>query len=85
MKILDIISYWVNRICGIIVRVLALSAVDRGIEPRSCQTMDYIIGICCFSAKTATLKRKIKDWLGRNQDNVSVERHVYPQTVVSVS
>ena len=29
------------------------------------------IGICCFSAKHAALRRKNKDWLVRNQDNVS--------------
>jgi len=26
---------------------------------------------CCFSVKHATLRRKSKDWLARNQDNVS--------------
>jgi len=51
--------------------VLASSAVDRGVEPRSSQTKDYKIGICCFSAKHAALNRKSKDWLARNQDNVS--------------
>jgi hypothetical protein len=50
---------------------LASSAVDRGFEPRSGQTKDYKIGICCFSAKHATLRRKGKDWLARNQNNVS--------------
>jgi hypothetical protein len=50
---------------------LALSAVDRDIEPRSGQTKDYRIGICCFSAKHAALRRKSKDWLARNQNNVS--------------
>jgi hypothetical protein len=39
---------------------LASSAVDRGFEPRSGQTKDYKIGICCFSAKHATLRRKGK-------------------------
>ena len=29
------------------------SAVDRGFEPRSGQTKNYEIGICCFSAKHA--------------------------------
>ena len=53
------------------VSVLASSAVDRGFEPRSDQTKDYTIGICCFSAKHAALRRKIKDWLARTQDNVS--------------
>jgi len=27
--------------------------------------------MCCFSAKHAALKRKSKDWIDRNQDNVS--------------
>ena len=53
------------------VSVLASSAVDRGFEPRSGQTKDYKIGISCFSAKHAALKRKSKDWLARNQNNVS--------------
>ena len=51
--------------------VLASSAVDRGFEPRSGQTKDYKIGMCCFSAKHAALRRKNKDWLARNQNNVS--------------
>jgi len=37
--------------------MLASSAVDRGFEPQSCQTKDYKIGICCFSAKHAALRR----------------------------
>jgi hypothetical protein len=53
------------------VRVLASSSVDRGFEPRSGQTKDYKIGICCFSAKHAALRRKSKDWLVQNQNNVS--------------
>jgi hypothetical protein len=32
---------------------------------------DYKIGISCFSAKHATLRRKNKDWLPWNHDNVS--------------
>jgi hypothetical protein len=40
-------------------------------EPRSCQTKEYTIGICCFSARNAALRRKSKDWLARNQNNVS--------------
>ena len=54
------------------VSVLASSAVDRGFEPRSGQTIDYKIGICCFSAKQAALERKNTNWLARNQDNVSI-------------
>jgi len=53
------------------VSVLALSVVDRGFEQQSGQTKDYKIGICCFSAKHAALRRKSKDWLAWNQNNVS--------------
>jgi hypothetical protein len=51
------------------VSVLASSAVDRGFEPLSGQTKDYKIGICCFSAKHASLRKK--SMVGWNQDNVS--------------
>ena len=50
------------------VSVLASSVVDCGFEPRSGQTKDYKIGICCFSVKHAALRRKSKDW---NQNNES--------------
>jgi hypothetical protein len=53
------------------VSVLASSVVDCRFEPRSGQTKDYNIGICCFSAKYAALSSKRKDWLARNQNNVS--------------
>jgi hypothetical protein len=56
---------------GVMVSWLALSAVDRGFEPWSGQTKDYQISICCFSAKHVALRKKSKDWLARNQDNVS--------------
>ena len=51
------------------VSMLASVAVDRGIELRSGQTKDYAIGICL--SKYAALRRKIKERLARNQDNVS--------------
>ena len=70
-----------NRIGGVMVNVLASNAVDRGFEPRSSQTKDFNIGICCFSSKDASLRRKSKDWLARNQDDTSY----LPRTVVSVS
>ena len=60
-----------HHISGVMVSMLASSAIDRGFEPRSGQTKDYTIGICCFSAKHAALRRKSKDWLARNQNNVS--------------
>ena len=56
---------------GVIVSLLASSVVDRVFEPRSGQTKDYKIGISCFSDKHAALRRKSKDRLARNQDNVS--------------
>jgi hypothetical protein len=78
-----------NRIGGVMVSVLTTSAVDRGFEPRSGQTKDYTIGICCFTAKHAALRRKIKDWLAGNQDNVSewdnMSTRRGAQTAVSVS
>ena len=49
--------------------VVASSAVDRGFEQQSGQ--DVKIGICCFSGKHASLRRKSKDWLARIEDNVS--------------
>jgi hypothetical protein len=57
----------INRIGGVMASVLASSAVDRRFEPRSGQTKNYEIGICCFSA----LRCKSKYWLTRNQENVS--------------
>ena len=59
------------RIGGVMVSVLVSSEVDRGFEPRSGQTLDYKIGICCFSTKHAALRRKSKYWVARNQNNVS--------------
>ena len=62
---------YMNRISGIMVSMLASSAVDSGFEPRSGQTKNYKIGICCFSAKHAAVRTKSKDCLARNQNNVS--------------
>jgi hypothetical protein len=47
------------------------NVIDRGFEPPSGQTKDYKIGICCFCAKHTALRRKSKDWLAQNQNNVS--------------
>jgi hypothetical protein len=60
-----------NRINGVMVSVLASSAVDSGFDPRSCQTKDYEIGICCFFTKHTAFRRKRKDWLAQNHDNMS--------------
>ena len=49
------------------VSVLASIAVDRGFEPRSGQTKDYI-KLACVAFPLST---QSKDLLARNQDNVS--------------
>jgi hypothetical protein len=51
------------------VSVLVLNAVDHGFEPDRIKPKSKI-GICCFSTKHAALRRKIKDWLTRNQEDV---------------
>ena len=60
-----------NRIGGVMVSVLSSSAVYRGFVSRSGQTKDNTIGICYFSGKHTALRWKSKDWLARNQNNVS--------------
>ena len=60
-----------NHIGGVMVSVLASSEVDCRFEPQSGQTKDYKIDIWCFSAKHAALRRKSKNWLAHNQNNVS--------------
>ena len=52
------------------VSVLASSAADRGFDTRLVQNKECKIGICYFSAKHASLRRKSKDLLAYNQDNV---------------
>jgi hypothetical protein len=69
-------------ISGIIVIYLTFSAVDRGFEPPSGQTKDYKIGICCISVKYTALRRKRKDLLVLNQDNVSEWRDMNYQVIV---
>ena len=60
-----------DHIGGIMVIMLASSTLYRGFGPRSGQIKDYEIRICCFSAKHKVIRRKSKDWLALNQDNVS--------------
>ena len=49
---------------GVMISVVASSAVVL-------DSKDYNIAICSFSTKHAALRRKSKDWLARNPDNVS--------------
>ena len=53
-----------------IISVFASSAVDCGLGPRSGQTRDYKIDICCFSTKHDELRRKSKYWLVWNEMNL---------------
>jgi hypothetical protein len=58
------------------VGVLASSAVDCRFEPRSDQTKDFKIGMCCFSTKHASFRAKT-GWLGirilcPSGDNMSI-------------
>ena len=55
----------------------ASSAIDPGFRSRSGQTKDYKIGMRCFSANHAALRRKSKDWSARNQNNVSEWSDMY--------
>ena len=62
---------------SVIVSVLASSAVYRGFKSRSDQTKDYQLVFVAYNAKHAELRRKSKDWLPRNQDNVSEWSDMY--------
>jgi hypothetical protein len=52
-----------NRVGGVMVRMLASSAVCHGFELRSGQTKNYKISICCFSAKHAALRSSMASLL----------------------
>jgi hypothetical protein len=53
-----------NRIGSVIVSVLAYSAVDHGFKPRSGQSIDYKICICCPPAcsesRCVQVERRVK-------------------------
>ena len=52
------------------VNVFASSVGDRGFEPRRVKPKTTKIGIC-FSTKHAALRRKSRDWLAMNHNNMS--------------
>ena len=60
----DASSKFYNHIGGVMVSVLASSVVDYGFKPRTGQTNDYEIGICCFSAKHNSIKEKEQRMVG---------------------
>jgi hypothetical protein len=51
-----------NDIGCVIVGVLASNVIVRWTKPRSGQTKDYKIGVCCFTTKHSVLRSKNKDW-----------------------
>jgi hypothetical protein len=63
----SITNYWhliiSNRIDGVMVSLLTVRALYHVFEPRSGQPNNYIIVVCCFSAKHTALRRKKKDRL----------------------
>jgi hypothetical protein len=48
-----------------------------GSSSRSGQTKDYQLVFVAYDAKHVELRRKSKDWLARNQDNVSEWSDMY--------
>ena len=48
------VCFYQNRIGGVMVSVLASSAIHRGFNPMTEQTKDYAINFCCFSTKHAS-------------------------------
>jgi hypothetical protein len=54
-----------NRIGDVMVIVLSSSAVDREFKSRSSLIKSCKIGICCFSAKHASLRSNSNDCLAR--------------------
>ena len=66
---------------GVIVNVLTSSAVDRGFELRSCQSIYFD---CWVSGKHDVLRSKSKDWLTRNQDNMPGWLHTYTRGLATM-
>ena len=60
-----------NFIYDVMISVFALSVVYCEFNSWPNPTKENKIGICCSSAKQASLRRKSKDMLARNQDDVS--------------
>ena len=58
-----------NCLGGVMVGMLALSAVDHGFKTKSGQIKSQ--KNCSFCTKPAALTCKNKDWLDQSQDNVS--------------
>ena len=56
---------------ALFVDIFALIVVDRGVKTLISQINDRNICTCCFTAKHTALSSTNKDWMARNQHNVS--------------
>ena len=54
-------SNTIHHIGSVMVSILTSSVVNVGFEPRSSQTKDYKIGVCCFFAKHAEKEQRLVD------------------------
>ena len=57
--------------CQFLQEILLCYGYRARVEPRSDQTKEYKLGICCFSVKHIAFRRKSKYWLAQNQDSMS--------------
>ena len=53
---------------GIMIVMLASSAVSHGFDPQACQINDNKISTCCFSAKHTALRSISKDFVGSESE-----------------
>jgi hypothetical protein len=61
-----------KEIGAVMVSVLVPSAVDRGIEPRRVEPKTIkLVFVASPQMTQHAIRKKNKDWLARNQDNVS--------------
>ena len=78
LKVDDSSDLAVDKINGLLESFMGINDTELGkisfervcLYTRSSQTKDYKIGICCLSAKHIVLRRKSRDWLACNQNNV---------------
>jgi hypothetical protein len=70
----------INRICGVMVSVLASGAVDPGFELRLGRTNDNELGICCSSEIRFVLDQRAEYdfYIASSLKQQSAGRHVVP-------
>ena len=75
-------TYVFGTVTGVMVSMLTSSALGHGFESWSGQIKDYKIGICSFSTKHTALRRKSKNWLAQNQENVFEWNQLYKNPIL---